>query len=187
LRFERFNISSSSAQSVYMGVKATTAPDPLKVLLLPEQQIPHTCSKPSSSSSSSSSSVVVVAVDCSQLGWQQQAQLLKDSARMQQQQQQRGAAAAAAAEAAMRAGGLWQRPKEAPHAPTETLSFLISCLNSMQQCCCSKSTDELLCKCSLPICTAHDEALDASRRHCGLKNSRQCGHAGSMFIFQERL
>jgi hypothetical protein len=109
LRFER--LTTISAGRALLGVKATTAPNPLKVLLLPPEQVQQSCRKPDSSESS------VVAVDCSQLSRQQQVLAQRDRAQGHHQQLQQGGSGAAA-EASMRAAGLWKGPAEVPVAPT---------------------------------------------------------------------
>lgn len=106
LRFERVTISAGRA---LMGVKATTAPNPLKVLVLPPEQLQQSCRKPDSSESS------VVAVDCSQLSRQQQVLAQRDRAQGHHQQLQQSGLIA---EPGMRAAGLWKGPAEVPVAPT---------------------------------------------------------------------
>lgn len=109
LRFERLTLSPSR---VLLGVKATTAPNPCKVLLLPPEQLQQSCKQPDSSDTG------VVAVDCSQLSRQQQLQAQRDRAQGSHYQQLQQDGLGVAAEAGMRAAGLWRGPAEVPVAPT---------------------------------------------------------------------
>lgn len=108
LRFERLTLSPGR---VLLGVKATTAPNPCKVLLLPPEQLQQSCKQPDSSDTG------VVAVDCSQLSRQQQVQAQRDRAQGHHQQLQQNGLGVAA-EAGMRAAGLWRGPAEVPLTPT---------------------------------------------------------------------
>jgi hypothetical protein len=121
--------SSSSCQRLHMqgllGVQASTAPSPLRVLLMSPHQLQWECSMPagytSSSSGKGTDSSGVIAVDCSHHIQQQQTGRLKDTTHGSNQQQQQlqadqGSVAAAAAEAerVLRSAGLWKGAAEAP-------------------------------------------------------------------------
>jgi hypothetical protein len=119
--------SSSSQRSVMqglLGVQASTAPRPLRVLLMSPDQLQQECSMPAgintttSSSSKGTHGSGVIAVDCSSHMQQQQAGLLKDNARGSHQQQQLSqagvTAAAAEVERVLRYAGVWKGAAEAP-------------------------------------------------------------------------